>query len=340
MPKISIIIAVYNGMPYLTKCLDTILAQTVKDIEVICVNDCSQDNSLEVIREYAKKDKRVKYVNHETNKRQGGAWNSGLRESKGDYLMFVDQDDWLEPDYFEVLMENNTNADILCAQKYYRGESVAYNVNPTNLIKCNNDLRLNILLNGCFFITNFYKRDFFNRLSFSFLENNMYHDFMTTTLYFRTDNVNVFNRIGYHYRIDNQSITRSLNNAGFWGRLEVAKLEYRTYQTLQVFPQYKDAIDYHFYFLFYRNSLITAFHGYTKYPNDKVRQIIKDTNRYIPSIKSNPYYSKRFENRPFMQKLPVQLVDIFPLWVVSYFHEIFFIYLKTRSIIRNVLKGL
>lgn len=334
MPKISIIIAVYNGIPFLTKCLDSILAQTVKDFEVICVNDCSTDNSLEVIKEYAKKDNRVKYVNHETNKRQGGAWNSGLKESKGDYLIFVDQDDWLEPDYFEVLKEHNTNADILCAQKYYRGEECAFNVNPANLEKCNNDLRLNILLNGCFFITNFYKRTFLERTHFTFLENNMYHDFLTTTLYFKTDNIAIFNQPGYHYRIDNLSITRSKDQQGFWGRLDVAKTEYETLLNMVIAPNYRDAINYHFYCLFYRNSIIHAFFGFTNYPTQKVKQIVDETKKFIPNIKKNPYYQKRFLNRSFMEQMPIYLVETLPIGLVKFIHKLYFSVYSVCHIIR------
>ena len=63
MPKVSVIIPVYNAKDYLGRCLDSVINQTLKDIEIICINDCSKDNSLEILKEYSSKDKRIKLIN-------------------------------------------------------------------------------------------------------------------------------------------------------------------------------------------------------------------------------------------------------------------------------------
>ncbi len=329
MPRVSFIVAVYNSMPYLTQCLDSLLAQTISDIEVICVNDCSPDNSLEVIKEYASKDSRVRWVNHKTNKRQGGAWNSGVEVATGEYLCFVDADDWLEHDYCEVL--NTNDADIFCAKRYYASDLIRYNIVPSNLARCNNDIRLNILLNGCFFITNFYKRSFFERIAFRFIENNMYQDFLTFTLYFRTDKIKLFDNIGYHYRVDNVSITRSMNRNGFWARLDAAKIEYDAFSKIPIYIDYKDAIDIHIYYLFYRNSLMNAFYGYTELPWEKIKYIKTETAKMFPQIKKNPYYKQRFFNIPLRRKMPVVLFERTHPFIVSLLHKVYLL-------IRKVLK--
>lgn len=94
-PKISIIIAIYNVENYLHQCLDSLVNQSLKDIEIICVNDGSTDNSLEILNEYAGKDNRFVIINQE-NKGPGVARNNGIKVATGDYIMIVDPDDWLE----------------------------------------------------------------------------------------------------------------------------------------------------------------------------------------------------------------------------------------------------
>ncbi len=115
MPEISVIIPVYNVEKYLNECLDSVLAQTFKDFEVICVNDGSTDNSPEILRQYADKDQRVKIVT-QSNQGLSMARNNGLKEACGRYVYFVDSDDAIHPQCLELahfLAETN-NADLVC----------------------------------------------------------------------------------------------------------------------------------------------------------------------------------------------------------------------------------
>ena len=100
--KLSIIVPVYNTERYLPECLDSLLAQQWKDLEIICVNDGSPDNSAAVLSEYERKDPRIQVISQE-NKGLSGARNSGLRAASGDYVCFVDSDDLLLPDACERL---------------------------------------------------------------------------------------------------------------------------------------------------------------------------------------------------------------------------------------------
>ena len=100
--KISVIIPVYNVEKYLCKCLDSILNQTLKEIEVICVNDGSTDNSLSILEDYAKKDTRLKIIN-QPNQGQSTARNNGIKSAVGKYIGFVDSDDWIDEDFYESL---------------------------------------------------------------------------------------------------------------------------------------------------------------------------------------------------------------------------------------------
>lgn len=103
---ISVIVPVYNVQHYLSQCIDSIINQDYKDIEVILVNDASTDDSLKICRYYAKKDDRIKIINKTLNEGVDKARFSGLDEAKGEYVTFVDSDDWLEgPDTIKEMME-------------------------------------------------------------------------------------------------------------------------------------------------------------------------------------------------------------------------------------------
>ena len=107
-PKVSVIVPVYNVEEYLPQCLDGLINQTLQDIEIICVNDGSTDNSLEILQSYAKRDDRILVINQE-NKGPGIARNVALDIAHGDYIMFCDPDDWYELNACEVAWKQITN---------------------------------------------------------------------------------------------------------------------------------------------------------------------------------------------------------------------------------------
>ena len=113
--KISVVIPVYNTSKFLHKCLDSILNQTYKNLEVIVVNDCSTDNSAEILEEYKNKDSRIVIVNHEKNRGLFRARVSGLAVATGDYIGIVDSDDYISKDYYRKLIETakEKQADIV-----------------------------------------------------------------------------------------------------------------------------------------------------------------------------------------------------------------------------------
>lgn len=126
MPKVSVIIPVYNVEQYLERCLDSVINQTLQDIEIICINDGSTDGSLEILQRYAKKDSRIILVN-QANKGIGITRNIGLGLARGEYLAFVDSDDWIDLKTFEIIYKKfqETQADIIqfdFNSYYYNGQ--------------------------------------------------------------------------------------------------------------------------------------------------------------------------------------------------------------------------
>jgi len=106
MSQVSIIIPVYNTEKYLRQCLESVINQTFKDIEIIVVNDCSKDNCLTIIKEYQLKDNRIILINLKNNVGLGFARNEGIKIAKGNYIVFIDSDDWVKKDYIETLFNS------------------------------------------------------------------------------------------------------------------------------------------------------------------------------------------------------------------------------------------
>lgn len=122
MPKISIIIPVYNTEQYLCKCLDSVRNQTFRDIEIICVDDGSTDKSSVILEEYARKDSRIRVL-HKKNEGLVAARKSGIREAAGIYAGYVDSDDWIESDMYEYLYQTalTTGVDLVTCGYFLEG---------------------------------------------------------------------------------------------------------------------------------------------------------------------------------------------------------------------------
>lgn len=122
-PKVSVIVPVYNTEKYLFKCLMSLIQQTLREIEIIIVDDGSTDSSPSIISEFEKEDSRIKVITQE-NKLQGAARNNGTKIAIGEYIGFVDSDDWVDLDYFEKLY--------ITAKKYDSDIALATNVRVGN----------------------------------------------------------------------------------------------------------------------------------------------------------------------------------------------------------------
>ena len=112
--KITVIIPVYNAEKYLRQCLDSVVNQTLRDIQILCVNDGSTDGSLAILQEYAGRDSRIEIIDQPNSGCPGLARNAGLPHARGEYIQFLDNDDWIDP--------------TLCEKAYYRLESTGADV--------------------------------------------------------------------------------------------------------------------------------------------------------------------------------------------------------------------
>ena len=171
MPKVSVIIPVYNTEKFLRKCLDSVCNQTLQDIEIICINDCSTDGSLEILREYARKDNRIKLIELLENCGAAKARNIGIDIAHGEYIGFVDSDDFVDLDFYEKLYKKavETGADAV------KGKLYLYDINTNKVyleawIDINDSVKKNKANFYFTFTTAIYKSSLIKEYNIRFLE--------------------------------------------------------------------------------------------------------------------------------------------------------------------------
>ena len=227
--KISVVLPVYNVANYLRKCLDSLVNQTFKDFEVICVNDGSTDLSLSILEGFSLTDSRFKIISQE-NQGLSGARNTGIQEVNGEYVLFVDSDDWLEENALELLYEHvkGFSSDITMFKfKYYNENSDEFSEGPfTNLE----------VIDPSFFTGNFYYMDvidiifkishapfnklyrteFLREIDAQFLYGSYYEDLeFFYKVFLKAKKVSVLPEYLYYYRIRDQSISTSGDEGSF-----------------------------------------------------------------------------------------------------------------------------
>lgn len=216
MKKITVIVPVFNTEPYLRQCLDSIIRQTFKNLEIICVNDGSTDNSWKILEEYARKDPRIRIIDQE-NKRVGGARNVGIKAASGDFICFIDSDDYIHSAYLETLykIHEQTQVDMVVNRLFKLktgieiGEEKVTNVcykvlkNPLWSVLSHQKYRVRFNVCTSLFRTELVK----NHL---FIEGIYYEDYpWMVALVAKQPKVAVTNTFLYYYRHNPQSITKS-----------------------------------------------------------------------------------------------------------------------------------
>ena len=206
----SVIIPVYNVEKYLRACLDSVLNQTLPDWEAICVDDGSSDGSAFILNEYAAKDDRIKVI-VQPNAGTAAARNAGLRVAQGDYIFFLDSDDWLEADSFQILADRLQGEDILCfsGKRYFESTGLFHpaDILPEKTYQSGMDYyNENALLSRDFafvcVVLRVYNRAFLMRNGLFFDEDITYEDnlWVPITLYY-AQTVSVIPDVLYLYRI-------------------------------------------------------------------------------------------------------------------------------------------
>ncbi|MBO6273218.1 glycosyltransferase [bacterium] len=239
MPKVSVIIPVYNVEKYLRQCLDSVVNQTLQDIEIICVNDGSTDSSLQVLEEYAQNDFRIKIVN-KSNSGYGASMNVGLNNATGEYIGIVEPDDFIGLDMYENFYKTayENNLDFVkgyyyeyCSLPIEKNELVAnYDRNKI----CNRILKPieypETFVGGASIWSAIYKRDFLIKNNIRFLETPG-ASFQDTSFWikvlFSAERGMFIDKAYNYYRIDNENSSVKSNSKIFCICDEMHELEKR-----------------------------------------------------------------------------------------------------------------
>lgn len=228
---ISIILPVYNVSEFLPKCLDSILCQDYKDLEILCIDDASTDNSLNILEDYAKKDNRIRIIKNKYNTGVGEARNIGLKKAKGKYVHFVDPDDWLEKGLYSNLykkIEEFSNPDLI----YFKYNTYNNVTLETKTIEFKNKTILNKTLNPIENIEAFdnwdryawiklNKRDFLLNNNIFYTRDKALEEIIPAGLtYIKCKTLVYTDIIGVNYRINRQG---SLITEGYKSFLSIVK---------------------------------------------------------------------------------------------------------------------
>ncbi|MBR1825091.1 MAG: glycosyltransferase [Alphaproteobacteria bacterium] len=232
MTKISIIVPVYNVEKYLGKCIESLIAQTMHDIEIICINDGSTDDSSLILQNFAAKDKRIIIIDKE-NEGPGIARNIGIQKAQGEYIGFVDPDDWVKEDMYEKLYTQAKKLDsdiVICDYVRYEDwnekivphcffqKAVKYiKSEPINIPSGENidrEVLLDtLLISPCYSVNRIYRRTFLQQNKITYSEHYCYEDcpFILKS-HLLAQKVSFTDYAGYIYRLRQDSLVRGYAN--------------------------------------------------------------------------------------------------------------------------------
>lgn len=296
-PLVSVIVPVYNMERYLHQCLDSLLTQTLSNIEIICVDDCSTDSSLAILHEYENRDSRIKVVTSVENGKQGTAKNQGIRLSQAEYIGFVDSDDWVSGTmYAELYAEVMENGADIAVGDYveYRGEGNIKTVRTSGkrvlYPKDRNDGMEILHGSSMRLVASLFKKSLFLENQLYFSENLFYEDnAIAQALYLSAGKIAKTGLPCYFYRCDNMSTTRSMNNYRFFDRMETSKQYLQNMKRLGFYDRYQKECDACFFYLFYEATIMGALFHFDPPEKRYIDKVKAEMSTCVPDFSRNQY---------------------------------------------------
>ena len=255
MAEISVVIPVYNVEKYLERCLDTVISQTFEDIEIICVNDGSTDNSREILENYKNKDSRIIVLDKE-NGGLSSARNAGMAIATGNYISFIDSDDWVGLTFLEKLYKNITTlgTDIsICGVHQYNevtqkvNDSVPYftlkyfDDSFDNKVFSYEDTKHFLMDVPVMAWNKLYKKSFLDEYNAKFPEGLIWEDGpFFFSIFFKTKKVSIIRDLLYYYRINRKGSIVQRGGKPFIDIIDVVELMYNSIKDLPCFDEIKN----------------------------------------------------------------------------------------------------
>lgn len=303
--KLSVIVPVYNmaAQDKLAWCLDSLVNQTISDYEIIAVDDCSTDDSLEILRSYEQKyPDKVHVIASPVNKKQGGAKNLGLEEAKGDWIGFIDSDDWVTPDFYEKLLSRGeeTGADIVGCDYHLTHEhsmkigQVVHNNTQSQAGPLTKEKYRSLILDSGSLVVKIYKRhiifDFPNR----FPEQIFYEDnAISNSWMLRARRFEYLEEPLYYYYQHDTSTVHTITKKRCEDRMEAARVMVREAEQFGYLDEYYPEIESSFTTLFYVNTLFSYMVGVKKKEYSFVKALGREMRETFPGFMENSYYQER-----------------------------------------------
>lgn len=291
MVKISVIVPVYNVEKYLPKCLDSLVNQTINDYEVIIINDGSPDNSQKIIDKYAKEFPNIIKPFIKENGGQASARNYALKKASGEYIMYVDSDDWIAENALEKLYEKamDDNSDIVVCSAYKVLNDDYSLMESFDTIK---DPIKSYILNRPSAWCKLIKKEVLKNKELYFLENHYYEDIAVVPAYcLYTKNISFLNMPLYYYLIREGS---TMNQLKYTNSLEdiFDSLDYleSLFKSKNCLSVYKEELE----FIYIENLLHAATLRFLPYKEGEksILKIIKIMKEKFPNWKKNKYYKQ------------------------------------------------
>ena len=225
-PAVSVIVPIYNSGKYIEKCSRSLFGQTLDDIEYIFINDCTPDNSMQIldriIKEHPDRQPRIKIFNNKENLSTSATRNIGIDNATGDYIIHCDSDDWIEPEMYEDLYKKaiSNDSDIVYCGHYYIVNNRQFPIIQDCITDKNEVIKA--LLNwspaiSCFLMTKLVKRDLYIKNNIRFpSEFNIFEDLATVVRFFYySTGIAYLPKPYYYYYLKDSSISRSGANKTF-----------------------------------------------------------------------------------------------------------------------------
>jgi glycosyltransferase involved in cell wall biosynthesis len=305
--KLSVIVPVYNmaAEGKLAYCLDSLVGQTITDYEIIAVDDASTDNSRAVLEEYAARyPDLIKTIFSPINKRQGGAKNLGLEIAQGEWIGFIDSDDWVTADFYEKLLAKaeETGADIVgcdyCLTPQHSmeaGKHIAVNkAAQTGLL--DTEKYRSLILDGGSLVVKIYRRAIIYDYPNRFPEGIFYEDnAIGNSWLLRAKRFEYLPEPLYYYYQHDSSTVHTVTKARCQDRLAAARLMIAEARKFGYYDAYLPELEYKFTLLFYLNTVFSYMRGVKRPRCGFVKAMMKELQEYFPHFRENPYFLERHD---------------------------------------------
>lgn len=304
--KVSVIVPVYNVEKFIDKCLNSLVNQTLKEIEIIVVNDGSPDNSQKIIDKYVKKypDKIKSYIKE--NGGQGSARNYGLKKATGEYIGYVDSDDFVEKDMYKKLYNKakENNYDIVVCGNYNVSEDYQNKNIDAFINNYNTDLE-NIFFGKMAVWNKIYKRDILIKNKLEFKEKVWYEDLAFTLKAIMNSNTFAFiDEPLYDYLIREGS---TMNNSNVQRNLEIldAFNDILSYIQHNKKEEYFSKIEFLAIDHIYISAIVRVLKAEAddKVKRETINKLLDYMNKKFPNYKNNKYINTLSKNRKIIYKL-------------------------------------